>query len=224
MSTGQLIDEVHKYPAIFDPSNEDYRNKRIKENCWKEISKVCQIPADNAQKRWKILRDQHRRYMKKLPSGSAASSTKGVWEWKSALSWLDNFTKCRPTDSNLTQMSESSADEESVKNYTVTASPTGDTSTGKISEVQSSTQAQSTSSSKRPRKCASAINEAIMKLCDMQEEDEEELFGRQIAASLRKLSKSAKSNAKYKIQGVIYEAEQSDLCFSSSSLLSYLNE
>jgi hypothetical protein len=38
MSVEQLIEEVRKYPCLWNKSKEEYRNQNIRDNAWESIS------------------------------------------------------------------------------------------------------------------------------------------------------------------------------------------
>jgi len=38
MSVEQLIEEVRKYPCLWNKSKEEYRNQNIRDNAWERIS------------------------------------------------------------------------------------------------------------------------------------------------------------------------------------------
>ena len=100
--TDKLIEVVKNYPALYDLSNESYRDKNAKENAWIKVANECSVTTECAKKKWKSLRDQYRRSLQTKPkSGFGRSSTSKEWEFQKSLNWLQNFTKTRPSESNL---------------------------------------------------------------------------------------------------------------------------
>jgi hypothetical protein len=43
MSLEQLIEEVRKYPCLWNKSKEEYRNQNIRDNAWEKISQLSDI-------------------------------------------------------------------------------------------------------------------------------------------------------------------------------------
>ena len=73
-----FIDIIRAYPALYDLKNEDYKNKNVKENCWREVSEKVgsHSTIDEVKKRWKSLRDQYRRCHDRMCDSKSGSGFK----------------------------------------------------------------------------------------------------------------------------------------------------
>lgn len=58
-----LIDFVGAHPLLWDPGNEDYLNKVLKQSAWDTFCRVyySNLNVDSVKKSWKSLRDSFRR-------------------------------------------------------------------------------------------------------------------------------------------------------------------
>ncbi|CAH0730593.1 unnamed protein product, partial [Brenthis ino] len=87
-NTELLIDEIEKRPAIWDMTSSDYSDKNLRRRAWEELVLIfCEghdneekkkILSSSLQKKWKSLRDNYMREVKKMKtvkSGSGASKT-----------------------------------------------------------------------------------------------------------------------------------------------------
>ncbi|XP_075983668.1 uncharacterized protein LOC142981554 [Anticarsia gemmatalis] len=87
-NTELLIDEIEKRPAIWDMTSSDYSDKNLRRRAWEELVLIfCEgydneekkkILSSSLQKKWKSLRDNYMREVKKIKtvkSGSGASKT-----------------------------------------------------------------------------------------------------------------------------------------------------
>ncbi|GFO12599.1 transcription factor adf-1 [Plakobranchus ocellatus] len=73
-----LIGLVRQNPALYDPGHVDYKNRVLKDKTWAEINNDIGIPDFDARKEWTTPRNyaNNHRDRLKMPSGSAASSTR----------------------------------------------------------------------------------------------------------------------------------------------------
>ncbi|KAK4324225.1 hypothetical protein Pmani_005065 [Petrolisthes manimaculis] len=85
-NTEELIAEVGKRPAVWDPSNEDYKNKTKKAEAWLEVCRLIELDYEEKpieektrmgkelQIRWKSIRDAYIRNSRKLKDESKSGS------------------------------------------------------------------------------------------------------------------------------------------------------
>ncbi|CAH1960684.1 unnamed protein product [Acanthoscelides obtectus] len=106
-----LIDEVQKYPAIFDYEHENYKNFICKENAWKKIACSVGKSSDDCKRRWRNIKDTYFRNRKKrkLGTGSAASERVIKWTLYDRLSFLDVIKHERESKNTLTEEEETPA-------------------------------------------------------------------------------------------------------------------
>ena len=88
LNTSLFIEEVQKYPAIYNKFSTDYKNKFIRMNIWKAIGEKFSLDAAEAEKKisecpnhvWAILEK------KSFPSGSGRDAVPSPAEF-SNLDW-----------------------------------------------------------------------------------------------------------------------------------------
>ncbi|KAB7501363.1 Transcription factor Adf-1 [Armadillidium nasatum] len=57
----RIIEEVKKYPCLWNKSLDSYRNQNARDNAWKMISLALNTPGIDVRKKWASLRDCFRR-------------------------------------------------------------------------------------------------------------------------------------------------------------------
>ncbi|XP_013117455.1 uncharacterized protein LOC106094764 [Stomoxys calcitrans] len=77
MEKGKFIGVVKKYPILFDPLHEDYKNIAKKDRIWSKIARDFYTDADDLKKKWKSLRDTYAKYIKRVNSETAPKE----WIW-----------------------------------------------------------------------------------------------------------------------------------------------
>ena len=105
-----FMEEVQKYPAIYNKFCKDYKNKIIIMNIWKAIGEKFGLDAAEAEKKYKIVQTAYGRYLKKKKCS--------IWFWTcpaefSNLDWLANQINQRPsivTNMQIRDESEGDAD------------------------------------------------------------------------------------------------------------------
>ena len=87
MSLEQLIEEVRKYPCLWNKSKEEYRNQNVRDNAWESIAIFLAVEVLKYE--WKKLQDCHRQAMlrRKTKSGDAARKIK-PWKYEALMSFL----------------------------------------------------------------------------------------------------------------------------------------
>ncbi|XP_078034503.1 uncharacterized protein LOC144468711 [Augochlora pura] len=86
-----LVDQVGKYPVLYDRFTRDFNNKIVKEDVWIEISnRVGRSPAD-CKRRWRNIRDTYLKLKRgrKYGTGSVVQP-RSKWPLLKHLSFLNN--------------------------------------------------------------------------------------------------------------------------------------
>ena len=94
----KLIESVRKYGCLWQVKSREYKDLRLKENSWKEVSEETGLPAADCQKVWKRLRDKFVREKKKtksMRSGDSGPPYSSLWEYFEVLSFLLDTIKHR---------------------------------------------------------------------------------------------------------------------------------
>ncbi|CAG9767122.1 unnamed protein product [Ceutorhynchus assimilis] len=116
----KLIEEVKKYPVLYDQRNEKYRNAEYKERVWTLIATHLEIKGggEECKKKWASVRDQFRRTLqrRRTVSGQAAVTLR-KYKYEDVLQFLLPHVAERETISNVT-------DSEEVANNEVSADDT----------------------------------------------------------------------------------------------------
>ena len=60
-----FMEEVQKYPAIYNKVCKDYKNKFIVMNIWKKVGEKFGLDAAEAEKKYKNVRNAYGRYLRK---------------------------------------------------------------------------------------------------------------------------------------------------------------
>ncbi|XP_067124504.1 uncharacterized protein [Centruroides vittatus] len=107
-----LINEVRRYPWLYDIRRADYKDNIKKNNSWTEISKKLNVKESLVKKRWQNIRDQYRRKSKEenLPSGSGGRKRQ-QWAYFNMLSFL------RPGIEQINKISYFVEEKKSSQNY-----------------------------------------------------------------------------------------------------------
>lgn len=79
-----LIDAVRKRPEVWDKSLENYKIAK-KVEIWQEIAEETGLDGDEAKKKWKLLRDEMSKQVKKKPSGDKARKK---WAYFDAMEFI----------------------------------------------------------------------------------------------------------------------------------------
>ncbi|XP_023213853.1 uncharacterized protein LOC111616712 [Centruroides sculpturatus] len=87
-----LIEEVKRYPCLYDATREDYKDICKKKISWEAISKRMNIEEQFLRKRWGNLRDRYRKVVKERqhPNDPTACKKK-VWKYSKILTFLTSL-------------------------------------------------------------------------------------------------------------------------------------
>ncbi|CAG4944686.1 unnamed protein product [Parnassius apollo] len=78
----KLIDEVKKYPVLYDTWHENHRDIDVRDLCWTEISKRLGVNSVVLKREWKSLRDSLRQALKKSRKGATTKSGTPCKKWR----------------------------------------------------------------------------------------------------------------------------------------------
>ncbi|XP_024889399.1 uncharacterized protein LOC112465863 [Temnothorax curvispinosus] len=99
-----LIDAVRGYPHLYDASLKEYKDTKMKENSWHEISSVMNMSVDICQTRWLRLRERFTKEQRlqeiESRSGSKASH-RSVFSLYQNMIFLKNHIKRRKSYTNV---------------------------------------------------------------------------------------------------------------------------
>ncbi|CAG5055510.1 unnamed protein product [Parnassius apollo] len=155
MQREKLIEEVRKYPYLYDLSDAKYSNSIKKDEAWKQISVTLKQSESECKKTWLNLRESHRRAMKKrkTKSGQAAPTTK-KWTFEDEMSFLVPHYKERNTISSVDY------DDDSDSSFLG-----NDDSQNSINIIQSpeNSQPETSALSPRPKSSASSVTSKTSK-------------------------------------------------------------
>ncbi|XP_026753248.2 uncharacterized protein LOC113513453 [Galleria mellonella] len=86
----KLIDEVKKYPVLYDTRHESHRDIDVRDQCWHEISERLGTNSEILKREWKILRDSMRQALKRSKKGATTKSGTPCkkWRFESRMSYL----------------------------------------------------------------------------------------------------------------------------------------
>lgn len=115
----RLIDEVKKYPVLYDTRHENHRDIDVRDRCWLEISDRLGANSEVLKREWKILRDSMRQALKRTKDG--ATTKNGLpckkWRFHSRMAFLLPYMTARrdrhiKDDIKLDEVEASEAEEE----------------------------------------------------------------------------------------------------------------
>ncbi|KAK5647768.1 hypothetical protein RI129_002660 [Pyrocoelia pectoralis] len=111
-NTEIFIDTVKKFPCLYDPQNEGYKDIEVKRNAWTEVVKITGLKDDSSAKlKWKRLRDYYRDCLRKLKT-TTGQAPKKMKRW----SYMDQMEFLRPTLMHPNTQSNIASDEEMEEN------------------------------------------------------------------------------------------------------------
>lgn len=213
----RLIDAVRAYPCLYNSRSGDFKVSLMKENAWKAVAASLERSIEDVQKRWKTLREHFVRETKKKkkPTGSAAKTTP-QWALYDHLLFLKDFVKHRNTVGNAPQQDCEGSDMEDEHSdaHSDAQSLTAEESKESTPSASSDTREYHYERKRGvKRKCVTPADEVdlqiLQNLKEMQQNvsEEEELFGKSVAASIRNMPPEQRAMAKIRIQQVLYDIQ-----------------
>nr|CAI5826740.1 unnamed protein product [Callosobruchus analis] len=110
MSFEEIITEIQIKPELWMSSHPLFKNRIIKSKSWKELAEKLHIEEEVLKKRWKHLKDQFRKELKKQPvlrSGAEADVWVSTWQYYDLMTFLKDEVLPAPTTGNLQELEES---------------------------------------------------------------------------------------------------------------------
>ncbi|XP_077298861.1 uncharacterized protein LOC143920047 [Arctopsyche grandis] len=120
MSFQDIILEIELKPELWSTTHALYKNRIIKQKVWKELSLKLRIEEDALKKRWKHLKDQYRKELKKQPvlrSGAETETWESTWQYFNIMSFMKTEVTPASSTGNLT-IDESSHNTENTQTDT----------------------------------------------------------------------------------------------------------
>ncbi|XP_038058020.1 uncharacterized protein LOC119729508 [Patiria miniata] len=209
----QLISAVREFPLLYDPTARNYRDPEIVTDAWREIAKA--IGANEwteCKERWRKLRDAYVKVKKSSTYQPIGNKKPITWVHYEDMSFLADHIKHRGNEKRGTKRSLDVEDEmqdasaaEALEEPQVGSSRRKDGKKGRkvppsVDPMQVTIMealAQGANTSKMPT--------------DVILDDEEGLFGRMVAATLRRFPPRAKARCKFRIQEIIFQQENENL-------------
>ncbi|XP_031347548.1 transcription factor Adf-1-like [Photinus pyralis] len=113
MDVEKLIEEVRRYPVLYDLSNNKYKNNEYRERVWKKIAEDLQVEGGpiTCKTKWIHIRDQFRRILKKrkTTTGMAAGPVR-KYKYEDILQFILPQMSERETLSNVSQSQDEDAE------------------------------------------------------------------------------------------------------------------
>ncbi|XP_049876243.1 uncharacterized protein LOC126373931 isoform X2 [Pectinophora gossypiella] len=78
----RLIDEVKKFPVLYDTRHEHHRDIDVRDRCWTEIATKLGANSEVLKREWKILRDSLRQSLKKARGGATTKAGVPCKKWR----------------------------------------------------------------------------------------------------------------------------------------------
>ncbi|XP_026321503.1 uncharacterized protein LOC113231409 isoform X2 [Hyposmocoma kahamanoa] len=78
----RLIDEVKKFPVLYDTQHEAHRDIDARDRCWADIARRLGANSELLKREWKILRDSLRQSMKKCRKGATTKAGAPCRKWR----------------------------------------------------------------------------------------------------------------------------------------------
>ncbi|GJQ66877.1 hypothetical protein Trydic_g7900 [Trypoxylus dichotomus] len=122
MNCATLIGEVYCRKPLWDSLHPQHHNRTVLDKLWEEVSQTMQFPVKDVRKKWKYLRDQYRKELKKIPKNEDGSWTcQPSWPYFQSLEFLtpemsfddvSGSTTQNVTNSNFNEVSRGTVDDE----------------------------------------------------------------------------------------------------------------
>uniref|UniRef100_A0A674MX06 MADF domain-containing protein n=1 Tax=Takifugu rubripes TaxID=31033 RepID=A0A674MX06_TAKRU len=99
----RLITAVSGFPCLYDRSSPTYRDLNMRGDAWREVSQLVGVNETDCRRKWKMLRDQHRR--ERYRERERRESGVGLlnyrpWRYAAILSFLNPFIDARAAGTN----------------------------------------------------------------------------------------------------------------------------
>ncbi|KAG7462286.1 MADF DNA bdg domain containing [Solea senegalensis] len=99
----KLIMAVSGFPSLYDTNSPTYRDLNMRSDAWRQVAEIVAVPESECRRKWKTLRDQHRRERQRekerRESGIGLFNYR-PWRYSSILSFLNPFIDARAAGTN----------------------------------------------------------------------------------------------------------------------------
>ncbi|XP_040016895.2 uncharacterized protein LOC120808235 isoform X1 [Gasterosteus aculeatus] len=99
----KLILAVSGFPSLYDTNSPTYRDLNMRADSWRHVSDIVGVPEAECRRKWKTLRDQHRRERQRekdrRESGIGLFNYR-PWRYSAILSFLNPFIDARAAGCN----------------------------------------------------------------------------------------------------------------------------
>lgn len=201
--TEELIALVQKYAHLYDARRPDYKDVVKKDNSWSEIAVLLGEPAKECQQRWKLLRDNYTRELRKMKkkSGSARTS-QPKWLFFEQMSFLNDFVRPRKAFENTTNLPNVAEMESGVNSDDYNLSQENVVENIQFPCASKQHGDGESPSKKRSRNHGRHLEELIIKELERPMEDKYDHFGKYVAGELRSIANPA---IEHKMMTAIHE-------------------
>ncbi|XP_034475629.1 uncharacterized protein LOC117782712 isoform X1 [Drosophila innubila] len=224
-----LIALVESKSNLWDVAHTDYKNRNNREIAWEEISKKMNLPKDEVSNKWNLLRQQFRNAynkVKRSKNGQAAVPRKLPNPFYNKLLFLQpilSIDSGSRTSYIVRKDSEASLSPFATSPQVVDFDQSYDDDSDPLSSPSPFQSPSSNSSSVHPKlkrrkvaetngHCSALIKQTCDYLVNAKDEDEFELWGKSVAATLRNYPNgTAVRMAKSKMNQVMASLEAGEL-------------
>ncbi|CAK1589231.1 unnamed protein product [Parnassius mnemosyne] len=108
MSFEEIISEIQAKPEMWCSSHRLYKNRVVKAKVWRELSAKLKVKEEILRKRWKHLKDQYRKELKKYPghiSGIESDDWGSTWQYFNMMSFVKDELMHATGNLNVSQAS-----------------------------------------------------------------------------------------------------------------------
>uniref|UniRef100_A0A0K8SJS8 Transcription factor Adf-1 n=1 Tax=Lygus hesperus TaxID=30085 RepID=A0A0K8SJS8_LYGHE len=90
-----LVQEIEKFPSLYDPTHVDYTKRNVQDRVWRELAEKMGEPVDAIKSRWKNLRSRHFKVKNHSIHSTGAVKRKSYY-LAEYLQFLDKVGELRP--------------------------------------------------------------------------------------------------------------------------------
>uniref|UniRef100_A0A0A9ZH23 Transcription factor Adf-1 n=1 Tax=Lygus hesperus TaxID=30085 RepID=A0A0A9ZH23_LYGHE len=226
-----LIELVSRHPMLWNMENKEWKNQFKKDSKWAEIGRQMEKTSSQCKLRWKSIRDHYRKQRKQekaMPTGSAAVKKRAAY-WD-RLQFLDNMEDKHHTFSNAnTQDIETPAvnvedldDPPESQQLETSSQPPLSQSSQAVPPASSPTEGSDTFRKRPVKKAKTRLKELVAERChdgehlhtyldkmvENEPEDENDLFFKTMALTVKKFKPALITQAKKRIFSIVMDLEE----------------
>ncbi|XP_069678811.1 uncharacterized protein [Periplaneta americana] len=163
-----LISYVQEKEFLYDKTNVQYKNVRIKENAWCTIADILNSDAETVKKKWDNLRDRFVRALRDStaipPSGSGAQQKKNNFSLYNSMLWLAPYIRKRKMTSTVSSLDVTPSTSVEATSEAMHLSDEASTSTESPAPMQESSLGGSFQEEFRPKRAN--LHDTLSKVVD----------------------------------------------------------